>query len=295
MVEYFLQLLVSGICVGGAYALISLGIVLINKCTGVFNFAQGDFVVVGAFLIWTCLLMIHLPPWLGILLGIALVALLGFLVERFAMRPLIGQPMLSAVMMTLALSYFLKGTVAISWGNRLVAYPPLFAGQPLRLGNILVTQELLWCFVIAIVVFGILSFIFQKTDIGLLMRAASEDHQLARSNAVRLNSIFGLSWAMGAIVAAVGGLLLGVVIGVSPGLSYLGLLAFPAVLLGGLESVPGALIGGITVGILGTMAGGYLDPLVGGGTKDAAPFLLLMLILMVRPYGLFGLKRIERV
>ena len=292
----FLQLVTSGVMAGGIYALIALGVVLIFKSTQIFNFAQGDFVMIGGFILWGLLVALKLPFWIASVIAIGVMAAMGLLVERLLLRPLIGQPLLSAIMMTLGLAYILKGTVALVWGNTVLAYPKIFPTGVLHLGNVVLSAQALSGFLMAMVAFGVLVFLFQRTSIGLTMRATAEDHQLAQSTGVRVRSVFGVTWAIAAVVGLIGGVLLGSISAVTPTLADMGLAAaFPAVLLGGLESIPGAVVGGILIGILQSLAAGYLDPLVGGGMKEVAPYFVMILILTVRPHGIFGLKRIERI
>jgi len=182
----FLQLIVSGLLAGGIYALIALGVVFIYKSTQIFNFAQGDFVMIGAFLVWGLLVQLELPFWLSMVLGIVLIAVIGLLVERLLLRPLIGQPILSAIMMTLGLAFILKGIVALIWGNVYLAYPKIFPGETLHIWGVALSSQALWGFLIAMVSFGALVFLFQRTRIGLLMRATAEDHQLAQSTGIRV-------------------------------------------------------------------------------------------------------------
>ncbi|MEW6232465.1 MAG: branched-chain amino acid ABC transporter permease [Chloroflexota bacterium] len=286
-----LQFLLTGILVGGVYALIALGLVLIYKSSRVFNFAQGDLVMLGGFVTWTLVARLGLPLWASLPVALALAWVAGLLVERLALRPLIGQPILAAVMVTLALSYFFKGFTILLWSADRRVFPEFFPTAPVKLGEIVLSQHLLWTFVVSVLAFGLLTIFFWRTKAGLLMRAAAEDHQVAQSMGISVKGVFAFTWSIAAMVATLGGLLLGSINGVDPTLGAIGLKAFPAVLVGGLESIPGALIGGLTVGIVEGLAAGFIDPSLG----EIAPFLVLLLILLFKPQGLFGLKRIERV
>lgn len=287
----FLQFLTTGILVGGIYALIALGLVLIYKSSSIFNFAQGDLVMLGAFVMWSLLREMGMPVLVALPLALAVAWLTGVIIERLALRPLIGQPILSTVMITLALSYFLKGFCILVWTANRREFPELIPTAPLHIGGIVLSQQLLWSFGISIVAFTILALFFQYSRTGLLMRATAEDHQVAQSMGINVKRVFALSWSIAAMVATLGGLLLGSINGVDPTLGIIGLKAFPAVLVGGLDSVPGALIGGIIVGVVESLAAGFVEPSLG----EIAPFLVLLLILIIKPDGLFGLKRIERV
>jgi branched-chain amino acid transport system permease protein len=291
----FLQLLFSGIMTGGVYALVALGFVLIWKSTSVFNFAQGEILMVAAYICWALLVQVGLPLWLTFVITFLSAACLGLIVERFALRPMIGQPLLAAMMVTLALIAVLDGLVTIIWGSRQEVLPDFFPREPLKLGTIMISQQLLVAFIIAIGLFFAFVAFFQRSRIGLAMRATAEDHQVTRSMGIRVSNSFALAWVIACIVAAVGGILLGSVNGVNMNLSYLGLKAFPVVILGGLDSVPGAIVAGLVVGILEKLATGYIDPIVGGGFAEIFPFIVLLIVLLVRPYGLFGMKRIERI
>jgi len=291
----FIQFFTSGLLVGGLYALIALGVVIILKATGIFNFAQGMIMMVGGYVCWTVMSGLGLPIWVSILITFIIAAVFGFAVERLLLRPLIGQPILSAILMTLALSYFLNGLVVAVWQGKYQLFPQFIPSQAIKLGGAIFSSQLIIAFVVAMIVFGIFTIIFLKTRVGLFMRATSEDHQLAQATGIGVKGIFGLTWAIGVVLATIGGILLGSINGLNPAMADVGLKAFPAVLLGGLESIPGALIGGISIGILEIMAASYLDPLVGGGIRDVAPFVILLVVLIFKPYGLFGLAKIERV
>lgn len=275
---------------GGVYALIAIGIVLIYKATRVFNFAVGELMLVGAFVAWT-MMQVGLPPLLAI--GVAMVAsaILGFLIQRLALERLIGQPILASIMATLALVFILRGLSLIVWKGMTRSYPHFLPGSPVKIGMISMSHELLWVFAISIVTFGIVALIFQRTKIGLGMRATAEDHQLAQARGIPVKVAFIVAWALAAMIAAIGGILLGIRLGVSLPLADMGLTAFAAVLLGGCESIPGALIGGLIIGLAQSLAGGLIEPTVG----QIAPFIVLLLVLIFRTEGLFGLERIERI
>ncbi len=291
----FLQLLFSGIMTGGVYALVALGFVVVWKATSVFNFAQGEILMVSAYICWALLVQVGLPLWLTFIVTFVIAAALGLIVERFALRPMIGQPLLAAMMITLALIAVLDGLVTIIWGSRQEVLPDFFPREPLHLGSVMISQQLLVAFVIAIALFFAFVLFFQRSRYGLAMRATAEDHQVTRSMGIRVSTSFAIAWVVACIVAAVGGILLGSVNGVNMNLGFLGLKAFPVVILGGLDSIPGAIIAGLIVGVLEKLATGYIDPLVGGGFAEIFPFIILLIVLLVKPYGLFGMKRIERI
>jgi len=276
--------------VGGVYALLALGIVLVYKATSIFNFAVGQMMVIGAYLCWT-LMEIGLSPWLAVVIVIVLSAGLGLVIERLGLRPLIGQPILSAIMATLALAYILHGIDILAWRGIMRSFPSFLPGSPVKLFTVVMSHELLWTFAIAIIVFlGIVVF-FQRTKMGLGMRATSEDHQLAQARGVPVKHVFAVSWAIAAVIATAAGILLGIRLGLSGALADMGLKAFPAVLLGGLDSIPGAIVGGLVIGIVESLVGGLISPQIGA----ISPFFILILVLMFKTEGLFGLERIERI
>ena len=292
--ENFIQLTVSGVMCGMVYALIAMGIVLIYKASGIFNFAQGALVAIGSFFGYQLTMRVGLPLWLGIIATLAFAVLLGFLVERLTLRPLIGQPFFAAVMMTLALGLAIDGVIVTIWGGEVRLFP-IFPTLPIKLGPIVLSQEYVWSAAIAVVIFIIFTIFFRYTRAGLSMRGVAEDHQVARSLGVRVTTVFSQTWIIATVVAAIGGILLGALNGVEFTMSVVALVAFPVVLLGGLTSVGGLLIAGPIIGLSESLGSFYLDPIIGGGSREVFPFILMLIILLIKPHGLFGLKRIERI
>ncbi len=289
--EEVLQYIANGLMVGGVYALIALGIVLVYKSTSVFNFAIGQMMMFGAFFFWMCTEQFGLPIWVSLLLGLVGTVIVGLLIERFTLRPLIGQPLLSAVLVTLALVYFLNGVAMGIWGAYPQALPEFLPGAPVSVGGVVFAHDMLWSFFLAMAIFVLLLLFYQRTRVGLAMRATAESHQVAQARGINVRTIFSLSWALCGLIAAVGGMLIAYRLGVSQFLSLVGLKAFPAVMFGGLDSIAGALIGGLTVGVLENLAGGLIAPWM----MEITPYIILLLVLIFRPEGLFGLKRIERI
>lgn len=287
----FLQALVQGIMLGGVYALVALGLVLICKATKVINLAYGEIMMVMAYLMSTFFVAMGLNLVLSIFLVLVISALTGLLLERFTMRPLVGQGFLSMVIVTLVIGVFSQGVVTIAWSGREKSLSMIPQGA-VSLGDIRIEYTYLWAFFIAMLVFGLMVFVFRYTRVGLAMRAVAEDHQLSQAMGIGVKRIFAISWAISCVAAAIAGLLLGNISLVSPSMGYLGLAkALPVLLLGGLESIPGALLGGIIVGVVEIVGGAY----AGGQYGDIIPFTLMLLILLIRPYGLFGLRTIERI
>jgi branched-chain amino acid transport system permease protein len=304
------QQFVTGLLNGGIIAIIALGIVLIYRSSEVFNFSHGQLVMWGAFLTWwfagaeeNGAELFNLPLWAAIPAAILVMAGLGLLIERLALRPMTGQPLLAIILMTLGLAQLLDGSAAIIFGIQpknnfpapfspsdviTIPFPGAFND------TIIIKQSLLATAVVAIVAAIIFMLFFQYTRTGLAMRATSEDHELARSVGINVPRVFGLSWAIAGIIATIGGVLLATVTGVSLSLGTVALVAFPAILLGGLESFAGAIIGGLLIGLAQALVQASSVQAV-RSTSEIAPYILLLIVLLIRPEGLFGEKRIERV
>ena len=293
--DILLQLIISGIAVGGVYALIALGFVLIYKATSIINFATGEFMMIGAYFFYTFMVMADLPPIPTFIMVMLCAGLLGFIVERTILRHMLGQPIISIIMVTIGLSSILMGLAEIIWSSDFKSFPPLFPRAPVIVGDVIIRSNLFWGFVIAMVAVALFALIFKYTKIGVAMRATADDQMAAFSMGINVRSMFTLAWALGATAASMGGIIIGNMGGIQPTLGHIGLKIFPVVILGGLDSIPGAVIGGFIVGLVENIAGGYLDPYVGGGVKNLAPFVVLVLILLVKPYGLFGKEEIERL
>ncbi len=304
------QQFATGILNGGILALIALGIVLIFKSSEVFNFAQGHMLLLGAYVTWwfsganqdgTEWVSWH--PIIALLIALVVAVLVGFLVERLALRPMSGQPLLSIVLMTLGLALFLEGVVSILFGTQPSAYfptpfPPSDVMKipfPGAFNDVVILKKtLVMSFGVAMLAAVAFAFFFNYTNTGLSMRATAEDHELARSMGLNVPRIFGLSWAIAGVIATAGGVLLAMSVGASLNLSTVVLVAFPVILLGGLDSFPGAIVGGLSVGLVQELvkASSFIEV---RNSADIAPYILLLIILVIRPEGLFGQKRIERI
>jgi branched-chain amino acid transport system permease protein len=293
---FFLQLVVTGFSLGMVYALIAIGFVIILKCSDAFNIAQGHFVLIGGYLGFTFLVLFHLPVWFAIVLAIIVAIILGILIERLTIRPLIGKPDLAIIMMTIALSVVLEGIVMLIWGGEYKTYHNVLPTFALKVGQISVPPESLIGLVVSLVSVAILMFVFKFTKIGLAMRATAEDLRVVQSLGIRATTVYSVSWVIASVVGVIGGILLGGVSGVSIPLAEIGLKALAVVLLGGANSIGGAILAGIILGILENLAAGYLDPILpGGGLAQVFPFVVMIIVLIFRPYGLFGAVRIERI
>ncbi len=294
--DKFLQFLANGIMIGGIYGLVALGLVLIYKSSRVLNLSHGFFLMIFAWLCWSFTEQLSLPIWLSILLVLAVAVVAGLGVERFVLRPLIGQPVLAIVTVTLALGYFLEGVAIMAWGANTKGLPEFIPRETIWLGPVSIAQHYLWAFGMAILIFILLYIFFRYTKMGLGMQIVSEDQQVAQSLGIRVKNVFAQTWAFALVIAAIAGILYASLHAVSNFNALIGLnKALPVMLLGGLESLPGALIGGIIIGIFESVGSGYIDPLVGGGTSDVIPLVLMLFILLIRPSGIFGWKRIERI
>jgi len=293
--DIFLQVIVTGIATGGVYGLIALGFVLIFKATGILNLATGAIMTLGAYICLTVLGQFGAPFWLAFLCTLGFAVLLGIVLERIILRPLIGEPIISVVMVTIGLSSILQGLTHMIWSPEYRSFPEIFPPEPLDLGFAIVPSGLLWGFIFAAIGTIIFILIFKLTRTGVAMRATASDQQAALSMGISVRWIFALSWSYGAVASVIGGIVIGNISGISIYLGDIGLKVLAVIILGGLDSIGGAILGGLIIGILENLTGLYLDPLFGGGVKDVAPFFILVLIIMIRPYGLFGKKIIERV
>lgn len=287
----FLTQTIYGVSDGAILALAALGFVLIYKSTGVINFAQGEFLLIGAYTVYAAFVVFQLPLVLAVVVGILFAIVMGVLIERLILRPLVGESAISVIMVTIGLAAVLKAVAQLFFGTRAVTQPALlprttieFAGATFPLNRLLVI-------VIAAVVLTLFTLFFQRSRHGIAMRAVADDQQAALTLGISVRRIFAMAWALAAVSALIGGVLLGDITEVSSRLTTFGLLVFPVVILGGLDSVPGTIVGGLVIGLSGQYVSSYWDP----GLAQIAPYLLLVAILLVRPYGLFGETRIERV
>ncbi len=299
------QFAISGLLAGGPIALTALGLVLIFKSSYIFNFAQGQMLLIGALITWWLAVELGLPLWLAILLAIVFSALMGLVIERLALRPMTGQPLLSIILMTLALSQVLQGLALLFFGGVQRNFPRIFsAADPYRITTpfvnngepivVILKQNLAWSFIVAVAGVLLIGAFFRFTRTGLSMRGTSEDHELAQSVGIRIQRVFGLSWALAGVVATVAGVLLATSSGLDISLSVVVLAAFPAVLLGGLDSIPGTLVGGLIIGLAAGLVSASKVPIV-RNAAEIMPYVVLLIVLILRPEGLFGQRRIERI
>jgi branched-chain amino acid transport system permease protein len=293
---FFLQLVITGFALGMVYALVAIGFVIILKCSEAFNIAQGHFVMIGGYLGYTFLVTFGLPIWASLILAVVAAILMGLLIERLALRPLVGQPVLAVVMMTIALSTVLEGVATLVWGGEYKTYHGVLPTVNVQLGELSIPSETSIAMIVSIVAVAGLMLLFRYTRIGLAMRATADDEQVVQSAGIRVTTVYAISWVIASVVGVIGGILLGGVSGVMIPLAQVGIKAFAVVLLGGVNSIVGAIVAGVILGVLENVAAGYLDPLLpGGGLASVFPFMVMIVVLIFRPHGLFGLERIERI
>ena len=292
---FFLLLLSNGILIGLMYALIALGFVLVYKATDAVNFAQGEFVMIAGILVAAALDLWGAPLVVSIALGLAVMIAFGFGLERVMLRKLIGRPVIAVVMATIGLAAILRGIGPTTFGAGSRPLPLPIPDEPIILGPLFIPPIQLVGGLVSLMFLGGFGWFFVKSRKGIAMRAVADNQQVAMAMGINVERYFGIAWAMTGMVSALGGIIWGNIIGVDVNLSLVGFKVFPVVILGGLDSIPGAVIGGLIVGIVENVAAGYIDPYVGGGTKDFAPYVLMIVALMVRPYGIFGKKIIERI
>ena len=293
--QFTFVLLINGVLIGLMYSLIALGFVLIYKATDAINFAQGEFVMFAGFIAAAAGDLAGLPFWAAALLAIIGMVALGFGLERIVLRPLIGRPIISVIMATIGLAAVLRGSAVLAFGAGTRAINMPIGDSPIVLGPVYLPPVQLVGAGVSLVFLAGFGWFFLKSRIGVAMRAVADNQQVAMAMGINVQRYFGLAWAMAGVVSALGGIVWGAMLGVDNQLALVGLKVFPVVILGGLDSILGAVVGGLVIGITENMAAGYLDPYVGGGTKDFVPYVLMIVVLMIRPEGMFGRRRIERV
>lgn len=291
-----LQLTLNGLIVGALYGVVAMSFVLIYKASQVVNFAQGEFLLVGAWVCWWFLVDWQLPFWAGFLFTLVFMTLFGLVLQVVVLRPLIGEPVISVIMATIGMGIFFQALMKWIFGVFAKPFPPIFETERVAVLGLEVQTVYLASLGISLLIMLAFAWFFTASKHGLAMRATAFDQQVAQSLGVSVPRVFAMSWAISAVVSAVAGVVVGVVNGVSSALSFYGIKVFPAVILGGLDSVLGAVLGGIIVGLLENWAH-YVDSqwLNLGNMFQIAPFYALVLILLLKPYGLFGTKNIERV
>jgi len=297
-VGFFVEVLVGGLLAGVMYSLVALGFVLIYKASGVFNFAQGTMVFFAA-LTYVSLAERGWNLWLALLVTLVVMVALGVAIERVVLRPLVNQPQITLFMATIGLTFVLEGLSQLIWGSQPHGLELGIADVPMewlsQKWNINVSQFDLFAALVAGALVAALAVLFQKTRVGRALRAVADDHQAALAVGIPLQHIWAIVWAVAGFVALVAGLMWGVRNGVQFALTFVAIKALPVLLIGGFESIPGAILGGLIIGATEKLAEVYVGPMVGGGIESWFAYVVALLFLLVRPEGLFGEKRIDRV
>jgi branched-chain amino acid transport system permease protein len=287
----FWEQIFSGLMMGSFYALIALGFVLVYKATEVLNFAQGELMMIGPFLAVALISTLKIPLFLAVIIAILLTAFLGFILDRVVIRSMVGQSLLAVVLASLAISIILKSIAAIIWGHEIMGFPGLFSNTPFHVGTVAVSPNQLWVIVISMGMVILFYLFFRFTNMGIAFRAASENQLGSVYCGISVNHVFTQSWVLAAAVGAIGGVLIGPITLLQVGMGSLSLNAFPAAVLGGMKSIPGAIVGGVLLGILESLAGAYLADWF----KNIFPWVALILILLIKPEGLFGVHKRKKV
>lgn len=291
---YFLQLVLSGIAVGCIYAMIALGFVLIFKAADILNFAHGEVLMVGAYICYVLMVHLHLSFLPAMAITSIFLVVLGVVTERLVLRPMIGEPVFAVVMVTLGLSIFLRSMTGIIFGHDNRVFPSPFPNEPLVFEGLVLSHQHLWVIIVTTLMIISLFVFFRFTRTGLSMRGAANDQLAAMLMGISVKRVFAMVWGIAFLIAALAGIFLANILVLNNRFSLVAIKAFPAVILGGLESIPGAILGGLIIGVIENLAGGYLDQYL-AGIKNLTGFIVLFIILMVKPYGLFGREEIERV
>ncbi|WP_341992670.1 branched-chain amino acid ABC transporter permease [Azorhizobium sp. AG788] len=291
-----IQLIINGLIIGTLYGVVGMCFVLIYKASQVVNFAQGEFLLIGAWTCWYLMTAWQIPFIWGFLVSIAFMMVFGLLLQMLVLRPLIGEPIISVIMVTIGLSIFFQALMKWMFGTFAQPFPPIFPVAKVEIGGLQVQSAYLLSTGVSLAIMAGFAWFFKYSRIGLAMRATAFSQQVAQSMGISVRQMFALSWGISAAVSAVAGVVVGIVNGVSSALSYFGIKVFPAVILGGLDSIFGAVVGGLIMGLLENLAH-YVDSqyLKWGNLYEIVPFYALIIILMIKPYGLFGTRDIERV
>jgi branched-chain amino acid transport system permease protein len=279
------------------YALIALSFVLIWKSSSVANLALGQLVLISAWFNYSMFITHGLPLVVSLLLVILFAVILGWIIERIALRPLIGQPILSLIAVTLGIGYFLEGMVTFIWPASTAGFgdKTIFPQNVIHIGPAVISQAYAWVIAICILIFILLNLFFRYHKLGIAMRATADDQMAVQACGIPVTRVFSVSWMFACVVAAIGGVLISSIGGITHGLVETGLKSFSVVILGGLDSFGGAIVAGPIIGLAESLGGGYLTPYLWAGVRDIIPFVIIVIVMVIKPYGLFGEKRIERI
>jgi len=295
-IQFLIQLLVNGLVVGTLYGVVAMSFVLIYKATQVVNFAQGELLLIGAWVCWVMLNKFQIPFWLGMPLTLVFMFVFGIAIQVVILRPMIGEPIISVIMVTIGLSTVFQAALNWIFGVNPQPFPRVFQNQSVDLFGLHIQTVYVMSLIVSVLMMIGMAWFFRASKYGLAMRATAFNQQVAQSLGISVKNVFAMAWAISATVSAVAGVVVAVVNGVSSGLSVYGIKVFPAAILGGLDSIGGAVLGGIIIGLLENIAQ-YIDSeyLHWGNLYEIAPFYVLIIILMIKPYCLFGTKDIERI
>ena len=294
--ELLLQLLLNGVIVGALYGVVAMCFVLIYKASRVVNFAQGEFLIIGAFACLWLVAEFHLSFFAAFAGTLVFMAIFGALLQAIVLRPLVGEPIISVIMVTIGLSIFFQAMLKWLFGVGTLSFSEVFASERVELLGLKIESAYLLILAASLITMAIFYWFFKFSRMGLAMRATAFDQQAAQSLGISVDRVFAAAWAISAMVSALAGVVLGLVNGISTALAFIGIKVFPAVILGGLDSIVGGVVGGIVIGVLENLAefidGQYLN---WGNMYTIAPFYILIIILMIKPHGFFGTEDIERV
>lgn len=294
MMDFF-NYAINGLLLGQLYALLSLGFVVIYRASKVFNFAQGELMLLGAYTIWTLTLSMGLPIWAALPLAFLMAALYGWLIERLFFERLIGESVFSMVMVTIGLVILLRGVVLVIWGASDRSFPAILPMAPVILWDLILPSSLLIGAVITLLFTLGLSYFFNRTRLGLTLTAVAEEPTIALSLGISVKKAVIFAWMLGTAIATVGAIIFLSGRSLTVQTADVALAALPVALLAGLESITGLMLAGAVVGIVQSLVAAYVDPVIGGSASSIVPFVFMLLILLIRPTGLFGWRHIERV
>jgi branched-chain amino acid transport system permease protein len=288
-----LQTILTGISIGCVYGLVALGFVLIFKATEVINFAQGELLMLGAFISYSLITMLNFPYWAAMLTTTVVMGLVGAILERTVLRSLVGEPVYAIVIVTIGLAYFIRSAVSMvpGWGTDTHGFKTPFTEKFIRSDNLVISWEYMAIILITTVLIALLFAFFRYTRAGTAMRATSQNQLAAVYMGISVTRVFSLTWTIAAALGGIGGILLSPITFVHMNMGFIGLKAFPAAVLGGMGSLPGAIVGGLIIGVTESLSGVYLPD----GWKDIAAWIILIAVLIIRPQGLFGIKEKKKV
>ena len=297
--EYFFidlaQYSLEGVLKGLLYAVVAIAFIVVYRSGRILNLAQGEILVLMAYIIWTFFSLTVFPFWIALLLSFCAAVVLGLIIERFIFRPLIGQPIWAIIMVSIGLMILIQGIVQVGWGGVERPFPQIFPEAPVRIGELIFTSSIFWGGIIALGIVAGLTFVFNRTRWGLKLTAVAEEHQVAQAMGISVKKSIAVAWIIGCALSTFAAIVFLNGQTLTFAAAIIGLHALPVVLLAGLESISGAVVAGIIVGVGESWAAAYLDPFTEGAMSQAFPYVLMLIVLLIRPQGLFGWKIIERV